>query len=114
MEVTSNPTQSGAGPAVATNTPDTGINLSSDFETFIRLLTTQAENQDPLEVADRMGRPVAIVRIGSMAPPREPVLLPQFFFGNPSWAPIYQPESVTSVTEHLSDQPLAIEAPIEP
>ena len=51
-----------------------------------------AEYQDALEVADRLGRPVAIVRIGSVAPPRSPALLPQFFFGNPIWAPIYQPE----------------------
>ena len=50
------------------------------------------ENQDALDVADRYGRPVAIVRIGSMAPPRSPELLPQFFFGSPVWAPIYHPE----------------------
>ncbi len=47
---------------------------------------------DPLEVADRFGRPVAIVRIGTLAPPSSPVLVPQFFFGDPTWAPIYQPE----------------------
>jgi hypothetical protein len=51
-----------------------------------------SEHQDALEVADRLGRPVAIVRIGSMSPPRAPALLPQFFFGYPTWAPIYQPE----------------------
>ena len=58
-----------------------------------------AEYQDALEVADRMGRPVAIVRIGSAAPPRSPALLPQFFFGNPIWAPIYQPEIATPLPE---------------
>jgi hypothetical protein len=47
-----------------------------------------AENQDALEVADRLGRPVAIVRIGSVAPPRTPALMPSFFFGFPTWAPI--------------------------
>lgn len=54
-----------------------------------------AEYQDALEVADRFGRPLAIVRIGSVAPPRQPELMPQFFFGYPVWAPIYQPEPVT-------------------
>ena len=47
-----------------------------------------AEYQDALEVADRLGRPVAIVRIGSVAPPRSPALMPRFFFGFPAWAPI--------------------------
>ena len=47
-----------------------------------------AEYQDALAVADRLGRPVAIVRIGSLAPPRTPALMPGFFFGFPAWAPI--------------------------
>jgi hypothetical protein len=47
-----------------------------------------AEYQDALAVADRLGRPVAIVRIGSVAPPRTPALMPGFFFGFPAWAPI--------------------------
>lgn len=54
-----------------------------------------AEYQDALEVADRFGRPLAIVRIGSVAPPPQPELLPQFFFGYPAWAPIYAPETIT-------------------
>lgn len=49
MEITSTPPTAAAQPASA---PDTGIDLSSDFETFIKLLTTQAENQDPLEPID--------------------------------------------------------------
>jgi hypothetical protein len=49
-------------------------------------------HQDALEVADRFGRPVAIVRIGSVSPPRTEALLPQFFLGYPVWLPIYQPE----------------------
>ena len=51
-----------------------------------------AEHQDPLRVADRLGRPVAILRIGSLTPPTEPTLVPQFYFGFPTWAPIFQPE----------------------
>ncbi|SMP50938.1 hypothetical protein SAMN06265222_103196 [Neorhodopirellula lusitana] len=48
------------------------------------------EYQDPLQVADLRGRVVAILRIGSMSPPRAEVLKPQFFFGHPSWAPIFE------------------------
>lgn len=54
-----------------------------------------SEHQDALEVADRLGRPVAIVRIGSVSPPRTAALLPQFFFGYPSWAPVFQPQHAT-------------------
>ena len=54
-----------------------------------------SEHQDALEVADRLGRPVAIVRIGSVSPPRAAELLPRFFFGYPAWAPIHQPEQAT-------------------
>jgi hypothetical protein len=50
------------------------------------------EHQDALGVADHYGRAVAIVRIGSLSPPRAPSLMPEFFFGFPSWAPIFQPE----------------------
>lgn len=55
-----------------------------------------AHYQDPLEIADRLGRPVAILRIGSLAPPASPELLPQFYFGYPTWAPIFQPEPSTT------------------
>ncbi|TWT59273.1 hypothetical protein [Allorhodopirellula solitaria] len=50
------------------------------------------EYQDPLEIADLRGRTVAILRIGSLAPPRAEVLQSQFFFGHPSWAPIFKPQ----------------------
>ena len=51
-------------------------------------------HQDPLHVADTLGRPVAIVRIGSLTPPSLDGLLPQFFFGFPPWVaiPAFQPE----------------------
>ncbi|QDT09100.1 hypothetical protein [Stieleria marina] len=58
------------------------------------------EHQDALGVADHFGRAVAIIRIGSLAPPRAPSLMPEFYFGYPSWAPIFQPEN---------DQPTAVE-----
>ncbi|KAA5540538.1 hypothetical protein FYK55_20555 [Roseiconus nitratireducens] len=50
-------------------------------------------DQDALATADSYGRPIAIVRIGSVSPPRSPELAPQFFFGHPTWAPIFQPET---------------------
>ncbi len=52
-----------------------------------------AHYQDPLHEADRFGRPVAIIRIGTVAPPTAHELMPQFFFGYPTWAPIFQPET---------------------
>jgi hypothetical protein len=52
--------------------------------------------QDALEVADRMGRPLAIVRIGSMTPPHQPELMAGFCFGYPVWYPIHFPEDETS------------------
>ncbi|MEQ6249632.1 flagellar hook capping FlgD N-terminal domain-containing protein [Sulfitobacter sp. HNIBRBA3233] len=44
----------GAAPsaALAANAPQAKAVLSSDFETFIKMLTTQAEYQDPLEPLD--------------------------------------------------------------
>jgi hypothetical protein len=63
-----------------------------------------SEYQDPLEVADRFGRPVAIVRIGSLTPPTAPELLPSFFFGFPAWAPIFQPESEYLHPENVTEQ----------
>ena len=53
-------------------TPDTNV----PFEV--------SEFQDPLAVADEYGRPVAIVRIGSLTPPLQESLLPEFFFDIPS------------------------------
>ena len=52
-------------------------------------------DQDALATADSFGRPVAIVRVGSLSPPRNMALQPQFYFGFPAWAPIYKSESVT-------------------
>lgn len=56
-----------------------------------------AESQDPLETADRLGRVVAILRIGSLAPPTVPELMPSFIFGSPPWAPIFQPEPPSTI-----------------
>lgn len=63
-----------------------------------------SEQQDALEVADRLGRPVAIVRIGSLAPPRSPQLLPQFFFGYPAWTPVELPAE-TAATAEVAQRP---------
>jgi hypothetical protein len=77
-----------------------------------------SEDQDALEVADALGRPVAIVRIGSLAPPSSPALLPEFFFGYPVWAPIVYPESdspVASSSSVLSSSvPTSSEPSIQP
>lgn len=50
-----------------------------------------AAYQDPLDVADSLGRPVAILRIGSLLPPQHPQLMAGFFFGYPTYFPILAP-----------------------
>jgi len=67
--------------------------------------------QDPLHTADTLGRPVAILRIGSVLPPNHESLFPQFFFGYPAWVSI-QPEAVepapgASLPAGLSTDPAA-------
>lgn len=61
-----------------------------------------SDYQDALEVADHLGRPVAIVRIGSVAPPSSPALLPGFFFGYPVWAPFVQAEPTSAEREPVA------------
>ncbi len=51
MEVTSVPTGTPIAPAPAAQATDTSV-LSSDFDTFIQMLTTQAKYQDPLNPID--------------------------------------------------------------
>jgi len=67
-------------------------------------------HQDPLHVADTLGRPVAIVRIGSLTPPSHEALLPQFFFGFPPWVaiPAFQPDP--PVDQQPGEAPAAVTA----
>jgi hypothetical protein len=44
--------------------------------------------EDPLLEADRLGRPVAVLRIGSRVPPDQPAEMPGFLYGSPPWQPI--------------------------
>ncbi len=44
--------------------------------------------EDPLHVADQLGKPIAIVRIGSRVAPSQPELMPEFLLGSPPWLPI--------------------------
>jgi hypothetical protein len=75
--------------------PQTAIAVSTQ-PTSSRAIDV-AEYQDALEVADRFGRPVAIVRIGSVTPPRTPELMPRFYFGFPAWVPVMGPQPQTHV-----------------
>lgn len=45
-------------------------------------------DQDPLQEADRLGRPVAVLRIGSRVPPRDPSQGDAFMLGSPPWLPV--------------------------
>ncbi|MEL6110344.1 MAG: hypothetical protein AAFU85_30415 [Planctomycetota bacterium] len=80
-----------AAPLAKTNDDSRPIDLTPD--------------QDALATADSLGRPIAILRIGSLAPPRNPVLAPQFYFGYPVWAPIYQSEPPTPAAAPLANSP---------
>ena len=52
MEITSQPSTAGIGPGSTTQTENSGSVLSSDFETFLKMLTVQMQNQDPLNPVD--------------------------------------------------------------
>lgn len=59
-----------------------------------RVLDAQP-GEDPLAMADRLGKPVAVLRIGSRTPVgADSWFSPEFLFGSPHWlpiSPIYQP-----------------------
>lgn len=76
-----------AAPLAKTNDDSRPIDLTPD--------------QDALATADSLGRPIAILRIGSLAPPQNPALTPGFYFGYPVWAPIYQSEPPTTAAAPL-------------
>lgn len=87
--------------------PSTALAVSTTPESS-RALDVPA-HQDPLQVADTLGRPVAIVRIGSLSPPTHPALWPQFFFGHPSWVAVQAPADPAAdavadpATAHVGD-----------
>lgn len=77
--------------------------------------------QDLLATADTYGRPIAIIRIGSLAPPTSPVLTGQFYFGYPNWIPLQaptaeplgtepEPAPATSTNNSVGDLPTATQA----
>ncbi|RVV97949.1 flagellar basal body rod modification protein [Mesobaculum littorinae] len=53
MDIGSNPSVTGLSPdqarSAAPSEPSTGADISADFETFLRLMTTQMTNQDPMD-----------------------------------------------------------------
>ncbi|MGR3712005.1 MAG: flagellar hook capping FlgD N-terminal domain-containing protein [Shimia sp.] len=52
MDVTSSTTQTSAASTSSTASASSSSTTSSDYETFLKLLVAQMENQDPLEPAD--------------------------------------------------------------
>ncbi|WP_164103036.1 hypothetical protein [Candidatus Laterigemmans baculatus] len=66
--------------------PQTALPVADEPESQ-RTFDVRADH-DPLLEADRLGRPVAVLRIGSLAPPRDAALLNQFLLGCPPWLPI--------------------------
>lgn len=53
-------------------------------------------DSDPLHEADRLGRPVAVLRIGSRIPPSDPQQLDQFLLGSAPWLQIPRMPAETS------------------
>ena len=55
------------------------------------------QGQDPLKVADSLGRPIAILRLGARVPgPRGPSS--QFVYGSPIWKPFPKPQGENFTT----------------
>ncbi|WP_417748357.1 hypothetical protein [Rosistilla oblonga] len=50
-------------------------------------------HQDALDVADTLGRPVAIIRYGSRTPPSDPTYMNAFLMGCPYWLPLQSPRT---------------------
>jgi hypothetical protein len=60
---------------------------------------------DPLHVADELGKPMAILRIGSRVAPDRPEQMNEFLLGCPPWIPIYPhptPEQVPTQSLPIS------------
>jgi hypothetical protein len=85
--------------------PVRGINGQSWFEV--------APGRDPLAVADELGRPVAILRMGGRVPNQGPD--PNFYFGSPPWVayPPRTPAEAKPVRETAANRPAAA-APAKP
>lgn len=62
-----------------------------------------AAGQDPLAVADGLGRPVAILRLGGRLPDQK--LDTQFFFGSPAWLDIPSEKAPVRKVTNLSPPP---------
>jgi hypothetical protein len=73
--------------------PQTALPLAEEADTQ-RSFDIRSD-MDPLQEADRLGRPVAVLRIGSRVPPSDPAQLQQFLLGNPPWLAI--PDVPTSM-----------------
>src|SRR6056297_2269368 len=52
---------------------------------------------DPMLEADRLGRPIAILRIGSRIPPTDPGQLQAFLLGGPHWIPTAAPQATANL-----------------
>jgi hypothetical protein len=63
-----------------------------------------APGQDPLAVADGLGRPVAILRLGARLPSQDDMQDPSFFYGSPPFMPL-RPEPASAEVENLPPPP---------
>ncbi|MEN6365903.1 MAG: hypothetical protein ABFC88_03705 [Thermoguttaceae bacterium] len=66
-----------------------------------------APGQDPLAVADGLGRPVAILRLGARLPEPSETLEPSFYFGSPPFAAI-APDATPMMPKPVRNLPAPI------
>ena len=69
-----------------------------------------APGRDPLAVADELGRPVAILRLGARVPDQGPD--PNFYFGSPAWV-AYPPRTAAQAKPVRETAPARPAAPAE-
>lgn len=77
--------------------PQTALPLADQPGTQRDFLISGAD--DALEVADTLGRPVAIVRFGSRTPPTDYAQMNSFLLGCPAWLPLATPRSAAMIPE---------------
>lgn len=66
-------------------------------------------DEDPLKVADRLGRPMAILRMGSRTPDLNQ-LPTRFTFASPPWQPLQRPAPLADPRSGLEEQPPGADA----
>ncbi|MDR1484944.1 MAG: hypothetical protein LBT09_08995 [Planctomycetaceae bacterium] len=63
--------------------PDNALPIRADFG---QQITTEAKpNEDPIQIANNLGKPVAVIQLGGRVPMVGNIVDPFFFHGSPPW-----------------------------